>query len=143
MKRFLCCSFFLIVMLFFASGIAEEIDFSSFSDEKLNNYRIAIEEEIAKRDGFLTNFYGSGVSYVVGKDIEAGTYIITCVTIAPNSGLTELWFLHWKTEEDYNDGLGSTDVDRFLDIGDFIRITLDDGNVFKMDNGLASFNKLG
>lgn len=130
------------IVLFTSVGLCEEDVLASLTDEQLNEVFVAIEEEIANRDGYLSNFYGSEVLYTVGDDIDPGVYIVSCVK-KYNSALTGARMEGWKTEEDYKAFPDEPSAKPFIVLGESTKIKLKEGNVFVIQGGILTFDKIG
>lgn len=130
---------FLFVAFILCSGLCEDYDFSTMSDMELLDFRVKIEQEIADRGVSLNSYYYQDVPYIVGKDIEPGEYVITCVknTI---SALTGGKFQLWNEESDYYSDSDSPKMSSFIVLGQSIRLRLDEGALFTIQGGVMSFN---
>lgn len=137
----------LAVMLILFCGLlgsfanSEELNLSSMSDAELNDLRTRVEEEIANRDGFLQSFYTQDIPYIVGKDIEAGDYMISCVkkTI---SMLTGAKLRIWNTKKSYEECPDNSEIDMFVALDQTVRINIEEGNILFIQGGILSFNKM-
>lgn len=106
MKRII--TVFIIILLLVSIGTAytESIDLSSLSNEELLNLPQAISAEMISRGLVKSAQLGSG-KYTVGKDIPAGSYIITNeykysmnIHVVNRSGKTAYNLALWKTGEE-------------------------------------------
>lgn len=132
-----------VFMLFITSiGVCEENVLASLTDEQLNEMLVAIEQEIANRDGYLSNFYGTDVMYVVGDDIDPGVYVVSCVK-KYNSALTGARMEGWKTEADYKASPDEPSTKPFIVLGESTKVKLKEGNIFRIQGGILTFDKIG
>lgn len=132
-----------VFVLFITSiGVCEENALASLTDEQLNEMLVAIEQEIASRDGYLSNFYGTDVMYVVGDDIDPGVYVVSCVK-KYNSALTGARMEGWKTEADYKASPDEPSAKPFIVLGESTKVKLKEGNIFRIQGGILTFDKIG
>lgn len=74
MKKLLVALLVLSLTMSFLSGFSETIDLDSMSYNELIELEFSVLEKIYTYDSGNTSFYYPGV-YVVGEDIEAGSYL--------------------------------------------------------------------
>lgn len=129
------------ILLLGSLGLCEESALTSLTDEQLNELLVAIEQEIANRDGYLSNFYGTDVLYTAGDDIEPGVYIVSCVK-KYNSALTGARMEGWKTEDDYKAFPDEPSAKPFIVLGESTKVKLKEGNVFLVQGGILTFDKV-
>lgn len=135
--------FLVVFVLFITSiGVCEEDVLASLTDDQLNEMLVAIEQEIANRDGYLSNFYGTDVMYAVGDDIDPGVYVVSCVK-KYNSALTGARMEGWETEEDYKTFPDDPSEKSFIVLGESTKIKLKEGNIFRIQGGILTFDKVG
>ena len=79
----------LLLMLVFAAcatmAFAEEIDLAGLSDDEIVALMGRVQEEIVARHIEGTATLASG-SYIAGKDIPAGSYVLTCLATGDDWG---------------------------------------------------------
>ena len=129
------------VLLIASTGLCEGSSLSSLTDEQLNELLVAVEQEITSRDGYLSNFYGTEVLYTVGNDIEPGVYVVSCVK-KYNSALTGARIEGWNSADEYNASPDTPSVKSFIVLGESTKFTLNDGNVFKIQGGILTFDRV-
>ena len=134
----------LIAFVLFAMpmGMCEENSLSNLTDEQLNQLLIMIKQEIANRDGYLSNFYGTEVLYVVGDDIEPGIYVVSCIK-KYSSALTGARMEGWNSEDEYNTSPDEPSIKPFIVLGESTKLTLKSGNIFKIQGGILTFDRVG
>lgn len=130
MKRLICVILVGLVVFFCMSSFAEGIDFSSYSDSALIDLLSAVQQEIADRHIAKSANLPQG-SYIVGRDIPAGTYDIS-VTFTGSMWMDIYVYADGGNGEqkqdftvfangDYGDGTGFFHVE--LVEGDLLRCT--------------------
>lgn len=130
------------VLFVMPMGWCEENSLSNLTNEQLNQLLIMIEQEIANRDGYLSNFYGTEVLYIVGDDIDPGVYVVSCVK-KYNSALTGARMEGWNSEDEYNSSPDEPSIKPFIVLGESTKLTLKSGNVFKIQGGILTFDRVG
>lgn len=130
MKRLFAVILSIVLLLGSLSAFAEAVDLKSLDDTALIDLLAAVQQEIAERHIEKSANLPEG-SYIVGKDIPAGTYDITVtykgsmwmdVYIYPGTGSNDA--KHDFTvfaEGDYGDGTGNFHVD--LAEGEMLKCT--------------------
>ena len=85
MKKVMAVLFALVIMVCSSFSIAEGIDISTLSDDELVALMARVQEEIVARHIEGTANLAGG-TYIVGKDIPAGSYIYTCLASGEDWG---------------------------------------------------------
>lgn len=85
MKKVMAVLFALVIMVCSSFSIAEGIDISTLSDDELVALMARVQEEIVSRHIEGTANLAGG-TYIVGKDIPAGSYIYTCLASGEDWG---------------------------------------------------------
>ena len=85
MRKVMAVVFALVIMTCSSFSMAEGIDISTLSDDELVALMARVQEEIVARhiEG-TANLVGG--TYIVGKDIPAGSYIYTCLASGEDWG---------------------------------------------------------
>ena len=85
MRKVMAVVFALVIMTCSSFSMAEGIDISTMSDDELVALMARVQEEIVARhiEG-TANLVGG--TYIVGKDIPAGSYIYTCLASGEDWG---------------------------------------------------------
>lgn len=101
-KRGVFCCFLIIGILAIALTpvLAETLVLSQYTDEEILDLLKQVQAEIAVRGFEKTATLPSG-RYVGGKDIPAGSYILTCKTDANQHGIVWLSAAKDNLEDDY------------------------------------------
>lgn len=141
MKKFCILGLIFAFFCFSFFCIAEEQDLSSLTDIELNDLRLKVEEEIAERDQFLASFYSQDVPYMVGQDLDAGTYLVSCVK-KYIAALTGSRISIWNNLDEYDANQDNPLLQEFIILDQSIRITLENGNVFFIEGGIMSFDRI-
>ncbi len=105
----------IVLLMMAANGSAEGLDLSAYDDAALAALLTQVQEEVAERGIERTATAPAG-TYVCGKDIPAGKYILTSDGTQTNAhGIVEwtryfdaerkdydhLYYEHWKGDEAY------------------------------------------
>ena len=77
MRKVMAILFVLVIIACSSLSLAEGIDISTLSDDELVALMARVQEEIIARHIEGTANLAGG-TYIVGKDIPAGSYIYTC-----------------------------------------------------------------
>lgn len=77
MRKVMAVVFALVIMTCSSFSMAEGIDISTLSDDELVVLMARVQEEIVARHIEGTANLAGG-TYIVGKNIPAGSYIYTC-----------------------------------------------------------------
>jgi hypothetical protein len=85
MKKVMAVLFALVIMACSSFSIAEGIDISTLSDDELVALMARVQEEIVARHIEGTANLAGG-TYIVGKDVPAGSYIYTCLASGEDWG---------------------------------------------------------
>ena len=85
MKKVMAVLFALFIMACFSFSMAEGIDISTLSDDELVALMARVQEEIVARHIEGTANLAGG-TYIVGKDVPAGSYIYTCLASGEDWG---------------------------------------------------------
>jgi hypothetical protein len=85
MKKVMAVLFALVIMACSSFSIAEGIDISTLSDDELVALMARVQEEIVARHIEGTANLAGG-TYIVGKDVPAGSYIYTCLASVEDWG---------------------------------------------------------
>ena len=128
MKKILV-SLMLVFALTFSICVAEEMssfNLEEMSLEELLNLDMAIQEEIYNRDQFneIVLFPGK---YVIGQDLNAGTYIVICQHLERENRSGELYR--------FDNEKKSNVIEYFYphQVGDAYQIVLKDGEMITID----------
>lgn len=140
MRRFFILILALFVFVGF-SGHAEGIDLDSMSTFELFELQFEIQEKLYSIDpasGFIL-FPGS---YVVGRDLKAGTYVFKVVEHL-ESKINRAYISFYKSEKDFENfedvGLASSSF--FPGQDDVAQYNLKDGEVIKLQYGIFQYIK--
>ena len=85
MRKVMDVVFALVIMTCSSFSMAEGIDISTLSDDELVALMARVQEEIVARHIEGTANLAGG-TYIVGKDIPAGSYIYTCLASGEDWG---------------------------------------------------------
>ena len=85
MRKVMALLFALVIMACSSFSMAEGIDISTLSDDELVALMARVQEEIVARHIEGTANLAGG-TYIVGKDIPAGSYIYTCLASGEDWG---------------------------------------------------------
>ena len=85
MRKVMAVVFALVIMTCSSFSMAEGIDISTLSDDELVALMARVQEEIVARHIEGTANLADG-TYIVGKDIPAGSYIYTCLASGEDWG---------------------------------------------------------
>ena len=85
MRKVMAVVFALVIMTCSSFSMAEGIDISTLSDDELVALMARVQEEIVARHIEGTANLAGG-TYIVGKDIPAGSYIYTCLASGEDWG---------------------------------------------------------
>ena len=85
MRKVMALLFALVIMACSSFSMAEGIDISTLSDDELVALMARVQEEIVARHIEGTANLAGG-TYIVGKDIQAGSYIYTCLASGEDWG---------------------------------------------------------
>ena len=85
MRKVMAVVFALVIMACSSFSMAEGIDISTLSDDELVALMARVQEEIVARHIEGTAYLAGG-TYIVGKDIPAGSYIYTCLASGEDWG---------------------------------------------------------
>lgn len=85
MKKWIALLIALAVMTCTSVALAEEIDFSSLSNDELVTLMSRIQEEVVARRIEVTAKLAGG-TYTAGKDLPAGSYVYTCLATGDDWG---------------------------------------------------------
>ena len=85
MRKVMAVVFALVIIACSSFSMAEEIDISTLSDDELVALMARVQEEIVARHIEGTANLAGG-TYIVGKDIPAGSYIYTCLASGEDWG---------------------------------------------------------
>ena len=85
MRKVMALLFALVIMACSSISLAEGIDISTLSDDELVALMARVQEEIVARHIEGTANLAGG-TYIVGKDIPAGSYIYTCLASGEDWG---------------------------------------------------------
>ena len=85
MRKVMAVVFALVIMTCSSFSMAEGIDISTLSDDELVALMARVQEEIVARHVEGTANLAGG-TYIVGKDIPAGSYIYTCLASGEDWG---------------------------------------------------------
>lgn len=85
MRKVMAVVFALVIMTCSSFSMAEGIDISTLSDDELVVLMARVQEEIVARHIEGTANLAGG-TYIVGKDIPAGSYIYTCLASGEDWG---------------------------------------------------------
>ena len=89
MRKVMAVVFALVIMTCSSFSMAEGIDISTLSDDELVALMARVQEEIVARHIEGTANLAGG-TYIVGKDIPAGSYIYTCLASGEDWGNAQL-----------------------------------------------------
>lgn len=85
MRKVMALLFALVIMACSSFSMAEGIDISTLSDDELVALMARVQEEsVARHIEGTANLAGG--TYIVGKDIPAGSYIYTCLASGEDWG---------------------------------------------------------
>jgi hypothetical protein len=134
MKRFIALA--LTMLCLALPALAEEIDLTGMDLMELiklhDRLDLAIQEDIGCL--FDENNIFQGV-YIVGKDIGAGYYMVTCIVDSEDEGNFDFFYELYDSEETYSQHKRSM-FDRF-NAGTSVQLNLQDGMVLRIVNGTA------
>lgn len=134
MKRFIVV--LLAVLLISGSALAEEIDFSGMSLSELlalhEKLDAAIQEEFDCALDPSSMYQGV---YVVGKDIEAGNYLFTSIS-------KTFFMCHLYEDVEHKQAHDGGQHETITQIGDTLSLTLEDGMVLVVDQGVAAIKAI-
>lgn len=135
MKRFI--SLALVLLCLALPAMAEEIDLSGMDLAALLKLHEQLDAAIQEEIECLVdeNVIFQGV-YVVGKDIKAGYYLVTCIIDSENEGNFDFFYELYDSEETYSQHNRSM-FDRF-NAGTSAQLNLQDGMVLRIVNGTAN-----
>lgn len=85
MRKVMAVVFALVIMTCSSFSMAEGIDISTLSDDELVALMARVQEKIVARHIEGTANLAGG-TYIVGKDIPAGSYIYTCLASGEDWG---------------------------------------------------------
>lgn len=127
----------LSLMLFVVPGLAEDVstDLSTMSVDDLIALRKCVDNELDSRDFFSESEIYSG-TYVVGKDIKLGSYVIVCAQTMSQYGLEVRLYADeemWRDSESLSR--------RYIDEGESLQIRLDEGMVVALFDGTATIRR--
>ena len=123
-------------ILFLTPAFAEDYDFSEKKLDELIMLRSRIDEEITTRIGTNNSMIYMG-SYLVGTDIKAGRYLITCTKENENAtnGMVivvfrsdEAYEANYPTSYVYGDYRDNADVFIGIDEGESALLSIQDGD---------------
>lgn len=85
MRKLMAVLLVLVIMVCSSLSLAEEIDISTLNDDELVTLMAQVQEEIVARhiEGNANLACGT---YIVGRDIPAGSYIYTCMASGSDWG---------------------------------------------------------
>lgn len=132
MKKVL--AFLLVCILFVTPVFAEGVDLSSMSVEELIQLHNQIDEILADKFKCELDVIYPG-TYVVGRDIKEGRYILNCL----KTGIVNFWIITFYENEEELENRNSL-TNENLRIGDQVQINLIDGMVVEIDDGLGTIS---
>ncbi len=138
MKKILCSLLVLsmtFAMLFSATAVADSgIDFSDYSLEELVSLRADLDNEIEKQLANLSTTLIPG-TYVVGRDITAGSYLLLgLMDKGPNGYTPQALVAESEEDAEYSE---YTEYN-YMKNGDKWRISVEEGNVIEIRVGDVS-----
>ena len=85
MRKWIALVMALIMMACAGIATAEEIDLTNLNDDEIVALLRRVQEEIVARHIEATAMLASG-TYIVGRDIPAGSYVFTCMAAGDDWG---------------------------------------------------------
>ena len=119
----------LLILPFYA--LAESIDLDSMTLDQLISLELAVQKKIYEQDPMAKCVLYPG-TYIVGDDIDAGDYLVQCVSLMPDDKYVRL--IH-------RDANGEHLEEPCLDTEEVCRIRFEEGQDLKVLYGVITFVK--
>ena len=140
MSKFLSLVLVLFICAGF-SGIAESIDLDSMSAYELFELQLKVQEKLYEVDP-ASGFILYPGTYVVGRDLKAGSYIFSVVEHL-ESPLNIAYISVYRNEEDFENLESVRELESRFTPGqeDVAQYNLNDGEVIKFNYGIFQYVK--